>query len=158
MHGESMVADVVALRMRPSHLPFLIFDFRFEVRMRVFEIFCSLLAFTKVVKRVRWLNPTKMGRECCENVVADNEGNEIFRVESCGSTVKDQSVIKDGEGRPIFTVRHKILVIRNPLLKVMSCSISPKKSPVKVLLASSNAKKHWDYEIEDWFSKRKWTI
>lgn len=123
-------------------------------------------------------------RPCVVNggglVVTDCGGNEVFRLEGCGPTVKHQSVLKDCDGKTILELKRKdgvaqVLCFRKqwkgfvsdemddhqkPIFKVNASAISCwQKKPMKVSLTDSyKSKKQWDYEIMGSFTERAYGV
>lgn len=134
--------------------------------------FCSALQSEFLVRK----------RPCAVNgggfVVTDRAGgNEVFRVEGCGPLVKHQAVLKDGEGKPILTLKRKVGVVEvfsfhkqwkgfvrdeindgqeKPIFKVTASSLSCSENhPIRVSLTNpSNHKKRPEYEIVGSFTER----
>nr|ABR17557.1 unknown [Picea sitchensis] len=140
------------------------------VRPVVSKQFCSTSKTAFLVRK----------RPCAVNgggfVVTDCGGNEVFRVEGCGLMVKHQAVLKDGEGKPILTLKRKVGVVEvfsfhkqwqgfvrdeidgveKPIFKVTASTLScSEKNPIKVSLTnSSNHRKRLEYEIVGSFTER----
>eukprot|EP01018_Ginkgo_biloba_P039551 Gb_19661 [translate_table: standard] len=101
-------------------------------------------------------------------MVTDSNGNMVFRVESYGSSLKEEVVIMDGAGRALLTLRHK-----NQRLSLYdrwegfygelagdhkpkpSFSVKRLSKPAQKLM---NSKKQCGYKIEGSFCNRDCTI
>jgi len=119
-------------------------------------------------------------RPCVVNgggfVVTNCGGNEVFRVEGCGSMFKNRAVLKDGEGKPILVMERKVGVVQvfcfqtqwkgfvrdeidehdKPIFKVTASAVNCcQKNPIKVSLTNSDKNKTgWDYKIVGSFTER----
>jgi uncharacterized protein YxjI len=119
-------------------------------------------------------------RPCVVNgggfVVTNCGGNEVFRAEGCGPMVKNQAVLKDGEGNPILAMKRKVGVVQvfcfqtqwkgfvsdgidgcdKPIFKVTASAVSCcQKNPIKVSLTNSYKNKTGsDYKIVGSFAER----
>ena len=74
------------------------------IRPVVSKQFCSTSQTNFIVRK----------RPCVVNgggfVVTNCAGNEVFRMEGCGPLVKNQAILKDGEGKPLLAMKRKVII------------------------------------------------